>query len=90
MILNHMTKVYTKREVGTGGSPANTVELNYPGVPYTQEDFNQPACPIADDVPKHVSADYAVVVIILKLNKPSFAIINDNKHWSQKSNNWKD
>lgn len=49
VVLNHMTGVYTTKEVGTGGSTADTVNFNYPAVPYTKEDFNQPACPILDE-----------------------------------------
>lgn len=55
VILNHMTRVYTQQEIGTGGSPADTVKMSYPAVPYTEDDFNQPTCPIVDEDPKHVS-----------------------------------
>lgn len=49
VVLNHMTGVFTTKEAGTGGSVADTVNSNYPGVPYTKEDFNQPTCPIVDE-----------------------------------------
>lgn len=71
-----MTKAYTQQEKGTGGTPADTIKLDYPGVPYTQEDFNQPSCPIVGNIPENVSADYLVVVMTLKLavqpDEPSF------------------
>jgi alpha-amylase len=34
--------------VGVGGSTASTSDLQYPGVPFGPNDFNQPQCGIDD------------------------------------------
>lgn len=34
--------------VGTGGSTADFANWDYPGVPYTKEDFNSPICTVED------------------------------------------
>ncbi|VVD04703.1 unnamed protein product [Leptidea sinapis] len=42
-IINHMTGTWNEN-VGTGGSTANFGNWDYPGVPYSRNDFNWPQC----------------------------------------------
>ncbi|XP_050666679.1 alpha-amylase 4N-like isoform X4 [Leptidea sinapis] len=44
-IINHMTGTWNEN-VGTGGSTANFGNWDYPGVPYSRNDFNWPQCEI--------------------------------------------
>lgn len=42
VVLNHMCPVHDFPIVGTGWSTANPATLDYPAVPYTKDDFNEP------------------------------------------------
>ncbi|XP_011866201.1 PREDICTED: alpha-amylase A-like [Vollenhovia emeryi] len=46
-VINHMS-ADAQPAYGTGGTLAKPDNLSYPGVPYSSEDFNHPACTIHD------------------------------------------
>lgn len=46
VVFNHMTGTRTTKDVGTGNSYADSVELTYPDVPYSKSNFHWPACGI--------------------------------------------
>lgn len=48
VVLNHMTGSSSSKAVGVGGSGADTINFNYPAVPYTKDDFHTPRCGISD------------------------------------------
>lgn len=45
IVFNHMTGEKGKI-LGTGGTTADVDKLDYPGIPYTSDDFHHPICPI--------------------------------------------
>jgi len=49
VVLNHMTNLDTLSGIGTGGSPFDSVGMEYPGVPYGAGDFHgKEDCPTSD------------------------------------------
>lgn len=55
VILNHMTGSSTSYALGVGGSTADTLNFDYPAVPYTKDDFHTPTCSISNyDNPEEV------------------------------------